>query len=79
MKLDDYIKLLEDLKSKYGNVDVKVNETYECVNLSTNDTYSDPEEPYYNKDQKCIIVHSDFISFDYGDFVKSLVKVGTDN
>ena len=64
MKLDDYIKLLEDLKSKYGNVEVKINKTYECFDLSINDTYSDPEKPYYNKDQKCIIVHSDLISFD---------------
>ena len=64
MKLDDYIKLLEDLKSKYGNVEVKINKTYECFDLSINETYSDTEKPYYNKDQKCIIVHSDFISFD---------------
>ena len=51
MKPDDYIKQLEDLKSKYGNVDVKVNKTFECMDLSINDTYSDPEEPYFDYEQ----------------------------
>lgn len=60
MKLDDYIKQLEDLKSKYGNVEVKINKTYECFDLSINDTYSDPEEPYFDKDQKCVVLYSDF-------------------
>ena len=64
MKLDKYIKMLEDLKSKYGNVDIKVNKTFECYDLSISETYSDLEEPYYNKDQKCIVVYSDFVSFD---------------
>ena len=63
MKLDDYIKQLEDLKSKYGNVDVKVNKTYECFDLSTNDTYSDPEEPYYDKKKKIVIVNSEFYEY----------------
>ena len=60
MKLDDYIKQLEDLKSKYGNVDVKVNKTYECFGLSINDTFKDPEKPEYNKRQKCIVIYSNF-------------------
>lgn len=51
MKLDDYIKHLQELKSKYGNVDVKVNETFECTDLSINDTYSDPEEQYFDYEQ----------------------------
>lgn len=60
MKLDDYIKQLEDLKSKYGNVDVKVNITYECSDLSINDTFNDPEKPEYNKHQKCIVIYREF-------------------
>ena len=64
MKLDDYITQLEDLKSKYGNVDVKVNETYECFDLSINDTYSDPEEPHFDDDQECVVVHYEYKSFD---------------
>ena len=64
MKLDDYIKQLQDLKSKYGNVDVKVNETFECMDLSINDTYSDPEEPYFDDDQECVVVYYEYKSFD---------------
>ena len=64
MKLDDYIKQLEDLKSKYGNVDVKVNITYECSDLSINDTFKEPELPYYDEEQKSIIIYSEFMSYD---------------
>lgn len=64
MKLDDYIKQLEDLKSKYGNAEVKINKTYECYDLSISETYSDPEEPFFDKDQKCVVLHYDFIRFD---------------
>ena len=63
MKLDEYIKQLEDLKSKYGNVEVKINKTYECSDLSINDTYKDPEKPEYNKGQKCIVIYSNFLSY----------------
>ena len=64
MKLDDYIKQLEDLKSKHGNVEVKINKTYECYDLSISETYSDPEEPFFDKYQKCVVVYSDYVSFD---------------
>lgn len=63
MKLDDYVKQLEDLKSKYGNAEVKINKTYECFDLSINDTYSDPEEPYFDDDQECVVLYSDFLSY----------------
>ena len=63
MKLDDYIKQLEDLKSKYGNVEVKINKIYERFYLSINDSFKDPEEPYFDKDQKCVVVYSDFLSY----------------
>ena len=63
MKLDDYIKQLEDLKSKYGNVDVKVNRIFECSDLSINDTFKEPELPYYDKKKKSVIVYREF--YDY--------------
>lgn len=63
MKLDDYIKQLEDLKSKYGNVEVKINKTYECFDLSINDTYKSAEKPFYNKKQNCIVIESEFIGY----------------
>ena len=64
MKLDEYIKLLEDLKSKCGDVDVKVNKTYEWNGLSINDTYKSAEKPFYNKKQNCIVIESEFLSYD---------------
>ena len=63
MKLDDYIKQLEDLKSKYGNVEVKVNRIFECSDLSINDTFQKPELPYYDKKKKSVIVYREF--YDY--------------
>ena len=60
MKLDDYIKQLEDLKSKYGNVEVKVNRIFECSDLSINDTFKEPELPYYDKKKKSVIVYREF-------------------
>lgn len=63
MKLIDYIKQLEDLKSKYGDVDVKVNRIFECSDLSINDTFKEPELPYYDKKKKSIIVYREF--YDY--------------
>lgn len=61
MKLENYIKRLQDLKSKYGNVDVKINKTYECVDLSFNDTFSDAEEPYFDDDNECIVIYYDVV------------------
>ena len=63
MKLDDYIKQLEDLKSKYGNVEVKVNRIFECSDLSINDTFKEPELPNYDKKKKSVIVYREF--YDY--------------
>lgn len=60
MKVSQYIKQLQDLQDKHGDVDVKVNITYECSDLSINDTYKDPEKPEYNKRQKCIVIYREF-------------------
>ena len=64
MKLSEYIQHLQELKNKRGDVDVKVNITYECADLSINDTYKDAENPYYDKGQNYIIIYSDFRSYD---------------
>ena len=63
MKISEYIKYLQELKNKHGDVDVKVNITYECSDLSINDTYKDPEKPEYNKGQNCIVIYSNFLSY----------------
>ena len=60
MKVSQYIKQLQDLQDKHGDVDVKVNITYECSDLSINDTYKDSEKPEYNKRQKCIVIYREF-------------------
>ena len=63
MKISEYIQYLQKLQNKYGDVDVKVNITYECSDLSINDTFKEPELPYYNKKKKSVIVYSEF--YDY--------------
>ena len=60
MKISEYIKYLQELKNKHGNVDVKVNRIFECSDLSINDTFNDPEKPEYNKRQKCIVIYREF-------------------
>ena len=60
MKLLDYIHHLQHLYDKHGDVDVKLNTTYECYDLSINDTFKDPEKPEYNKRQKCIVIYREF-------------------
>lgn len=49
MKLSEYIKQLQELKDRCGDVKVKLNKTYECFDLSINDTYKDPEDPFMIK------------------------------
>ena len=64
MKISEYVQYLQELKNKHGDVDVKVNRIFECSDLSINDTYSDPEEPYFDDDQECVVVHYEYKSFD---------------
>ena len=64
MKISEYIQYLQELKNKRGDVDVKVNKTYECADLSINDTYQDVEKPIFDKGQKCVIIYDEFLSYD---------------
>lgn len=63
MKISEYIQYLQELENKHGDVDVKVNITYECSDLSINDTFNEPELPYYDEEQKSVIIYSEF--YDY--------------
>lgn len=63
MKISEYIQYLQEFKNKHGDIDVKVNKTYECSDLSINDTFPDPELPYYDKERKSVIIYSVF--YDY--------------
>lgn len=60
MKISKYMQYLQKLQNKHGDVDVKVNITYECSDLSINDSFNDPEKPEYNKGQKCIVIYREF-------------------
>ena len=64
MKISDYIRHLQELKNKHGDVDVKVNRTFECADLSINDTYEDVEKPIFDKDQNCVVIYDEFLSYD---------------
>lgn len=64
MKISDYIQCLQELKNKHGDVDVEVNKTFECADLSINDVYEDVEKPKYDKDQNCIVIYDEFLSYD---------------
>ena len=63
MKVSQYIKQLQDLQDKHGNIDVKVNKTYEWNDLSIKDTYKSAEKPFYNKKQNCIVIEIEFIGY----------------
>lgn len=64
MKISEYIQYLQALKNKHGDVDVKVNKTYECADLSINDVYEDVEQPIFDKEQKCVVIYDEFLSYD---------------
>lgn len=49
MKLSEYIKQLQDMQTKHGDVDVKVRNEHECSDLSVEIDFHDPLKPYYNK------------------------------
>ena len=42
MKISEYIQCLQELKNKHGDIDVEVNRTFECADLSINDTFNEP-------------------------------------
>ena len=60
MKISEYIQYLQELKNEHGDSEVKVNKTYECIDLSINDTYEDAKKPFYDKKQKCVVVLSEY-------------------
>ena len=60
MKISEYIQHLQELKNEHGDLEVKVNKTYECIDLSINDTYEDAKKPFYDKKQKCVVVLSEY-------------------
>ena len=64
MKISEYIKYLQELKNKHGDVDVKVNRTFECADLSIIDTFEDVEKPIYDKGKNCVVIYDEFLNYD---------------
>ena len=64
MKISEYIQYLQELKNKHGDVDIKVNKTFECADLSINDTYEDVEKPIFDKGQNCVVIYDEFLGYD---------------
>ena len=60
MKVSDYIKYLQDLKNKHGDIEIEINKEYECYDLSINNTFETPEKPHYNKKRNSVIIFKDF-------------------
>ena len=60
MKISEYIQHPQELKNEHGDLEVKVNKTYECIDLSINDTFEDAKKPFYDKKQKCVVVLSEY-------------------
>lgn len=61
MKLIEYIVNLQTLLRKFGDINVKYCTTYEFENKENREEYDEPFKPYYNNNEKCIIVHDEFI------------------
>ena len=64
MKLIEYIVNLQTLLRKFDDIDVKYCTTYEFENKENREEYDKPFKPYYNNNEKCIIVHDEFIRVD---------------
>lgn len=64
MKLIEYIVNLQTLLRKFGDIDIKYCTTYEFENKENHEEYDEPFKPYYNNNEKCIIVHDEFVQVD---------------
>ena len=64
MKLIDYIHQLQTLLRKFGDIDIKYCTTNEFENGENREEFDEPFNPYYNKFNKCIIVHDEFVKVD---------------
>ena len=61
MKLTEYIKYLQELKNKRGDTDITVRTKCFHQNLDIDENYSAPDKPYFDKYQKCYVIHSNFV------------------
>lgn len=65
MKISEYIKYLQELKNKHGDVDVRVMTciTHEPINgdgvFDCDEFYTRAVQPYYGKENNCIVIHKE--------------------
>lgn len=64
MKLTQYIQYLKILHDRHGDVDVKVDISYEDISGEYHSEQEDAIRPKYDKNNKCIVIHYDLVSFD---------------
>lgn len=63
MKISEYIKYLQNLKNKHGDIEIETNRELECYDLSINETFGTPEKPYYNKKRNSVIIFKEFVFY----------------
>ena len=61
MKLTEYIKCLQKLLNENGDADITVRTKSFHQNLDIDENYSAPDKPYFDKYQKCYVIHSNFV------------------
>lgn len=61
MKLKEYIASLQKLLDENGDSDITVRTKYFHQNLDIDENYSAPDKPYFDKYQKCYVIHSNFV------------------
>jgi len=64
MKLKEYIDSLQKIYDKHGDLDVVIQEDYECGDLSWETDFEEPQKPKFNKYSKNVVIHHDTIFFD---------------
>lgn len=64
MKISEYIKYLRDLKKKHGDVNVMINNQYECVDYSIFEKCTKADKPYYHEDENCVVIEDNYITYD---------------
>ena len=61
MKISEYIKYLQKLLDENGDADITVRTKCFHQNLDIDENYSAPDKPYFDKYQKCYVIHSNFV------------------
>lgn len=60
MKISEYIKYLQELKNKHGDIEIEINREIECSDLSIINTHETAEKSYYNKKRNSVIIYREF-------------------